>query len=45
VYKYNAEDKNMAVVANSSGVSPNVSIIEGQYASAWAKSIWLETLG
>jgi sulfide dehydrogenase [flavocytochrome c] flavoprotein chain len=45
VYKYNAEDKNMAVVANSSGVSPNVSIIEGQYASAWAKSIWLDTLG
>jgi sulfide dehydrogenase [flavocytochrome c] flavoprotein chain len=45
VYKYNASTKTMAVVDGSSAVSPNVTLLEGEYAKAWSQGIWLDTLG
>jgi hypothetical protein len=45
VYKYSSDIKNMVVVDGSSAVSPNVSLLEGEYAKSWAKGIWLDTLG
>ncbi len=45
VYKYDTNSKTMLVVDGSSGVSPNVSLLEGEYAKAWAQGIWHDVLG
>ncbi len=45
VYKYSSETKTMVVVDGSSAVSPNISLLEGEYAKSWAKGIWLDVLG
>jgi len=44
VHRYDAEKKTMVTVAGSGGVSAAASEIEGQYAMAWARNIWADTL-
>ena len=38
------EKKTMLTVPGSGGVSPAMSALEGEYAFAWAKNIWADTL-
>ncbi|MGE0347949.1 FCSD flavin-binding domain-containing protein [Hydrogenophaga sp.] len=44
VHRYDAEKKTMLPVAGSGGVSSAASELEGQYAMAWARNIWADTL-
>ena len=44
VHRYDAAQKTMVTVAGSGGVSAAASQIEGQYALAWARNIWADTL-
>ncbi|MSQ57397.1 MAG: flavocytochrome C [Limnohabitans sp.] len=44
VHRYDADKKTMMTVAGSGGVSVAASEIEGQYAMAWARNIWADTL-
>ena len=43
VYRYDASKKSM-VAAEGGGVSAAASVQEGQFAQAWARNIWAETL-
>ena len=45
VHRYDAEKKTMLGVPGSGGVSAVASELEGQYAMAWARNIWADTLG
>ncbi len=44
VHRYDEAQKTMVTVAGSGGVSPAASELEGQYAMAWARNIWSDTL-
>jgi NADPH-dependent 2,4-dienoyl-CoA reductase/sulfur reductase-like enzyme len=44
VHQYDREKKTFIAVQGSGGVSPAMSAIEGDYAFAWAKNIWADTL-
>lgn len=44
VHRYDAEKKTMLTVPGSGGVSATASPLEGQYALAWARNIWADTL-
>jgi len=43
VYRYNSEQKQMIPMAGG-GVSQQASVLEGDYANAWAKNIWADVL-
>ncbi len=45
VHKYDTKDKTMKAVPGAGGVSSAASELEGQYAHAWARNIWADTLG
>ncbi len=45
VHRYDAEKKTMLAVPGSGGLSAAASEIEGQYALAWARNIWADSLG
>lgn len=44
VHKYDADKKTFLTVAGSGGVSTAASALEGEYAFAWARNIWADTL-
>jgi sulfide dehydrogenase [flavocytochrome c] flavoprotein subunit len=44
VHRYDAAQKTMVTVAGSGGVSTAASELEGQYAMAWARNIWADSL-
>ena len=44
VHRYDADKKTMLSVAGSGGVSPAANELEAQYALAWARNIWADTL-
>jgi sulfide dehydrogenase [flavocytochrome c] flavoprotein chain len=44
VHRYDAAQKTMVTVAGSGGVSAAASELEGEYAMAWARNIWADTL-
>jgi sulfide dehydrogenase [flavocytochrome c] flavoprotein subunit len=44
VHAYDAEKKTMLPVAGSGGLSAAANELEGQYAQAWARNIWADTL-
>ena len=44
VHRYDAAQKTMLTVPGSGGVSTAASELEGQYAMAWARNIWADTL-
>lgn len=44
VHSYDAAKKTMVTVAGSGGLSSAASALEGEYAWAWAKSIWADAL-
>ncbi|MGC4364952.1 FCSD flavin-binding domain-containing protein [Hydrogenophaga sp. R2] len=44
VHRYDAEKKTMLTVPGSGGLSASASALEGQYAMAWARNIWADTL-
>ncbi|MEO5670159.1 MAG: FCSD flavin-binding domain-containing protein [Ramlibacter sp.] len=44
VHRYDAAQKTMVAVAGSGGVSAAANELEGQYAMAWARNIWADTL-
>ena len=44
VHQYDAAKKTLLTVPGSGGVSPAMSAMEGEYAFAWAKNIWADTL-
>ncbi|MBK8738638.1 MAG: FAD-dependent oxidoreductase [Betaproteobacteria bacterium] len=44
VHRYDAAQKTMVTVAGAGGVSAAASQLEGQYALAWARNIWADTL-
>lgn len=44
VHRYDAAKKTMVTVEGSGGLSVAASALEGEYAWAWAKSIWADTL-
>ncbi len=44
VHKYDAAKKTMVTVEGSGGLSSAANALEGEYAWAWAKSIWADTL-
>ncbi|OSZ65484.1 NAD(P)/FAD-dependent oxidoreductase [Hydrogenophaga sp. IBVHS2] len=44
VHRYDAEKKTMLTVPGSGGLSAQASALEGQYAMAWARNIWADTL-
>jgi hypothetical protein len=44
VHRYDEEKKTMLAVAGSGGLSPAANELEGQYAMAWARNIWADTL-
>jgi sulfide dehydrogenase [flavocytochrome c] flavoprotein chain len=44
VHRYDAAQKTMVAVAGSGGVSAAASELEGEYAMAWARNIWADTL-
>lgn len=44
VHRYDAAKKTMVTVEGSGGLSPAPTALEGEYAWAWAKSIWADTL-
>ncbi|WP_454736817.1 FCSD flavin-binding domain-containing protein [Cupriavidus necator] len=45
VHRYDAAQKTMLTVPGSGGLSDAPNILEGDYALAWARSIWAEMLG
>ena len=45
IHKYDEKDKTMKAVPGSGGVSTAATELEAQYAMAWAKNIWADTLG
>ena len=45
VHQYDREKKTMVAVQGAGGVSPAMSALEGEFAFAWAKNIWADTLG
>ncbi|WP_349604440.1 NAD(P)/FAD-dependent oxidoreductase [Cupriavidus sp. DF5525] len=45
VHRYDAAQKTMLTVPGSGGLSEAPNILEGDYALAWARSIWAEMLG
>jgi hypothetical protein len=45
VHRYDAAQRTMVAVQGSGGLSSGPSEIEGGLATAWAKSIWADTLG
>ena len=44
VHKYDRAQKTLVPVAGAGGLSPHASAQEGQYAQAWARNIWADTL-
>jgi len=44
VHRYDPDRKTMMVVPGSGGLSPAVSVVEGDYAQAWARNIWSDML-
>jgi sulfide dehydrogenase [flavocytochrome c] flavoprotein chain len=44
VHQYDREKKTFLTVQGSGGLSPAMSALEGEYAFAWAKNIWADTL-
>lgn len=44
VHRYDAEKKTMVTVPGSGGLSAQANALEGQYAMAWARNIWADTL-
>jgi len=44
VHRYDAEKKTMLTVPGSGGLSASANALEGQYAMAWARNIWADTL-
>ena len=44
VHRYDAARQTMVAVAGSGGLSPAASAVEGDYAMAWARNIWADTL-
>ena len=44
VHQYDKEKKTLVTVPGSGGVSPAMSAMEGEFAFAWAKNIWADTL-
>ncbi|MBK6614219.1 NAD(P)/FAD-dependent oxidoreductase [Ottowia sp.] len=44
VHRYDAAQKTMVTVPGSGGVSTAASELEGQYAMAWARNIWADSL-
>jgi sulfide dehydrogenase [flavocytochrome c] flavoprotein subunit len=44
VHRYDPAQKTMVTVAGSGGVSAAANELEGQYALAWARNIWADTL-
>ncbi len=44
VHQYDREKKTMVAVAGAGGLSPAMNALEGDYAFAWAKNIWADTL-
>lgn len=44
VHQYDKEKKTLVTVPGSGGVSAAMSAMEGEYAFAWAKNIWADTL-
>jgi len=44
VHRYDSDKKTMLTVPGSGGVSAAASALEGQYAHAWARNIWADTL-
>ncbi len=44
VHKYDAVQKTLVVVPGSGGLSQQASTQEGQYAKAWARNIWADSL-
>ncbi|MDO9435217.1 NAD(P)/FAD-dependent oxidoreductase [Hydrogenophaga sp.] len=44
VHKYDAAQKTMLAVPGSGGLSTAASALEGEYAMAWARNIWADTL-
>jgi NADPH-dependent 2,4-dienoyl-CoA reductase/sulfur reductase-like enzyme len=45
VHQYDREKKTMVAVQGAGGLSPAMSALEGEFAFAWAKNIWADTLG
>lgn len=45
VHKYDREQKTMVIVKGSGGLSPGRTVLEGEYAYAWARNIWADALG
>jgi len=44
VHKWNAEQKTLVGVQGAGGLSTAANALEGQYAKAWARNIWADTL-
>ena len=44
VHQYDKEKKTVLPVPGAGGLSPAMSALEGDYAFAWAKNIWADTL-
>jgi len=44
VHRYDAAQKTMLAVPGSGGLSTAASALEGEYAMAWARNIWADTL-
>jgi hypothetical protein len=44
VHRYDADKKTMLTVPGSGGVSAAANALEGQYAWAWARNIWADSL-
>ena len=44
VHQYDKEKKTLVTVPGSGGVSAAMSAMEGEFAFAWAKNIWADTL-
>ena len=44
VHRYDADKKTMLTVPGSGGVSAAANALEGQYALAWARNIWADSL-
>ena len=45
IHKYDEKDKTMKPVPGAGGVSAQSNELESQFAMAWAKNIWADTLG
>lgn len=44
VHRYDATQKTMLTVPGSGGLSASATALEGEYAMAWARNIWADTL-